>query len=167
MTKRTDTPDSDVTDDPGALLLVCLQDLHAGKRLLASGLESIAGSASATEVRAILSDSARAAREQQQRLAALGHDLAGPPNLWMAGIMDDAERDTRTIAPGPLLDIAMVGAVRKAKAAETVSTETAIALARQLSRERVLEVLLGNHAEEMQTDRCLAALLPALAAAAR
>lgn len=57
-----------------------------------------------------------------------GLDVGGDENLWMAGILDDAERDTRTIEAGRELDIAMIGAIRKALAAAIVSYQTAIAL---------------------------------------
>ena len=44
----------------------------------------------------------------------------------MAGIADDARRDTKSVEKGPLLDAAIVGAIRKAKAAQIVSYDTAI-----------------------------------------
>jgi ferritin-like metal-binding protein YciE len=81
----------------------------------------------------------------------------------MAGILDDAERDTRATQPGRLLDIALVGAIRKAKAAEIVSSETAMALAEALSDATIATAVSANRAEEIATDRALKDVLVRLA----
>ena len=97
-----------------------------------------------------------------RRLEGVASDLSGPANLWIAGILDDAERDARSHQPGSVLDVALVGAVRKAKAAEAVSSETAIALARASGAAAIGEAAAANHAEEVATDGALRDLLDAL-----
>jgi hypothetical protein len=89
----------------------------------------------------------------------MGFDLAGDPNLWMAGIIDDAERDTRSIEPGALLDTALIGAVRKAVAADAVSLETALALANAQAMRTVAEQLEAMRDRAGATDRALCGLL--------
>lgn len=117
------------TESPDALLTVCVQDLHAGEAMLAAKLPRVAKHARDPGLQARLADVIVAAERRTERLRSSGRDVDGPRNIWMRGILKDARRDTKSIAAGPLLDIAMVGAVRKAMAAALVSYETAIALA--------------------------------------
>lgn len=152
------------TGTRAALLRVCLQDLRAGKQAQVERLPGIAQAAEDAHLRALLERAAEQAGEQHGRLDALGDVGAGPDNLWMRGILDDAERDTRSHQPGPLLDIALVGAIRKAKAAEIVSTETALALAASEAPE-MLAALRSNHEAEIAMDHRLRARLAALAGA--
>jgi ferritin-like metal-binding protein YciE len=80
----------------------------------------------------------------------------------MAGVLDDADRDAGSHQPGPVLDIALVGAVRKAKAAEIVSYDTAIALARRLEDTTMAAVLEAGRASSIATDTALRERLAAL-----
>ena len=98
---------------------------------------------------------------QTARIAA-AVDVTDPENLWLNGILNDGERDTRPTQPGRLLDIALIGAIRKAKAAEIMPSETVIALARDLGNSALLNLAAANHAEEIATDRVLKARLTAL-----
>jgi ferritin-like metal-binding protein YciE len=147
-----------------ALLHTAVQDIHAGKRDAAARLPGIAEQASDPALVDLLHTEAQRAREQAERLEATGIGTTGPKNLWMAGILDDAERDGRSTQPGRLLDIALIGAVRKAKAAEIVSAETAIALAAELNDASSGAAVAANREEEIATDRALKARLTALTA---
>lgn len=144
-----------------SLLHTAIQDLHAGKVDAAKRLPALADHARDPALAALLRDEADRAKRQAGRLAAAaGTD--DPTNLWMEGILEDAERDTRQTEPGPLLDIALIGAVRKAKAAEIVSSETAIALAEALDDETLRTAVGANRAEEIEGDRGLKKLLVAI-----
>lgn len=147
-----------------SLLHTAIQDLHAGKRDAAVRLPKLAAAARDPALIALLRAEAALADAQALRLAGVGGDLSGPDNLWMRGILDDAERDARTTDPGRLLDIALVGAVRKAKAAEIVSSETAIALALQLDQRAMATAVTANREEEIATNRALKARLVAMTA---
>ena len=151
------------TSSRAALLRVCIQDLHAGKRLQAERLGGLARHASEPALQRMLEEEIARAGAQAERLAELGVDVEGPDNLWMSGILDDAERDTRSVEPGHLLDVAVLGAVRKAKASEIVSSETAIALAEALDMANLGAAVHANRAEEVASDRMLRALLMAIA----
>jgi ferritin-like metal-binding protein YciE len=148
-----------------SLLHAAVQDLHAGKADAATRLLRLAEHATDPELAELLGREAGRAGEQAQRIAGTGADGDGPRprNLWMTGILDDAERDTRQTQAGRLLDIALIGAVRKAKAAEIVSSETAIALAEALADAPLAAVVRANHGEEIATDRALKAMLERLA----
>ena len=145
-----------------SLLHTAVQDLHAGKRDAADRLPAIAAKASDPALVDLLTAEVAQAAAQADRLAATGLDAMGPKNLWMAGILDDAERDGRSTEPGRLLDVALVGAIRKAKAAEIVSSETAVALAREVGDEALEDVVAANRAEEIASDRALRERLDAL-----
>ena len=145
-----------------SLLHAAVQDLHDGKRRATKRLPAIAAQASDAGLRAILLAEAERATEQAERLAATGLNTDGPKNLWMAGILDDAERDGRLTQPGRLLDVALIGAIRKAKAAEIVSSETAVALAEELGDAGLMAAVRGNLEEEVAADRALKARLMAL-----
>lgn len=142
-----------------SLLHTALQDLHAGKVDAARRLPKLADATRDDALGTVLRDEAGRAREQARRLAEVGGDMAGPKNLWMAGILDDAERDARSTQPGPLLDLALVGAVRKAKAAEIVSSETALALALASGEQGAADAIGMNRDEEIATDQALKAVL--------
>jgi len=150
------------TSSRAALLHIAVQDLHGGKLLLARRLPVIAGHGLDTELVAILGEDAARAEVQAEGLCDTGVSMAGPVNLWMPGILDDAERDTQRHQPGVVLDIALVGAIRKAKAAEIVLAETAIALARALDHGALLAVLEEQHRADVATDAALARRLAAL-----
>lgn len=152
------------TGSRAALLHVAIQDLHAGKRAQADRLPAIAEAARDPILRELVLAEAERAAVQAQRLAQAGGEMSGPANLWMAGVLDDADRDARSHQPGPVLDIALVGAVRKAKAAEIVSSETALALCRAEGLDTVRVAVTANREEEMESDRALRERLDALAA---
>ena len=145
-----------------SLLHAAVQDMLAGKRDAAARLPGIAKRARSSALREVLDDEVARAEAQAARMKAAGLDSAGPKNLWMAGILDDAERDGRSTEPGRLLDIALVGAVRKAMAAQTVSSETALALAAEVGDAGLATVVALNRDEEIATDRALHECLTAL-----
>jgi ferritin-like metal-binding protein YciE len=150
------------TDTLDALLVACIQDLYAGEVLTVARSPHLVEAAGG-ETRDRMDDNRTRSAAQAEKLrgiaALIGADAEGPDNIWMAGVFDDADRDTRTIAPGPLLDTALIGAIRKGKQAEIVSYETAIAVARALGHEDVERVLVEIHAEEQAIDAGFKALL--------
>jgi hypothetical protein len=140
------------------LLEVCIQDLHAARTLAAERLPCVAGEAGAA-LAAVIETLAAQFEAEAAQFEGMGFDLAGDPNLWMAGIMDDAERDTRSIEPGVLLDTAIIGAVRKAVAADAVSLETALALANAQAMRTAAEQIEAMRDRAGATDRALCGLL--------
>ena len=144
-----------------ALFTSCVQDLHAGELLLVERLPDILDYADDPPLRDILKAQITQSRLQAERLRASGEDVAGPPNLWMAGILDDAHRDTQSIVPGSLLDVALIGAIRKAKAAEIVSYETAVATAEVVGNPAAA-ICAAILQEERTADAALHARLIAL-----
>ena len=150
------------TESKDDLLQACIQDLHAARRVAAERLPGIAAAAGgelAPVLRTIRDDFAAEA----EQLEATDHDLDGPENLWMAGIIDDAERDTRSIVRGPLLDTALIGAIRKGLAADVVSLETGVAVAQSLGKDGDSELLQEMHERSGQNDGRLEQLLLAIA----
>ncbi|MCC2978925.1 DUF892 family protein [Sphingomonas sp. IC4-52] len=147
-----------LTASRAALLHVALQDLRAGKQLLIERLLPLAETASDPSLQDVIERDRANARRHAARLDGIA-DLAGAPaNLWMSGILDDAERDARSHQSGAILDTALIGALRKAKAAEVVSIETAMALAGSESP-AMLPALSANHAEDRAIEARLARLL--------
>jgi ferritin-like metal-binding protein YciE len=150
------------TVTPTDLLIVALQDLHDAETAWIERSEPLQRGAS-YRIGAYLADEARNARSQADRLATalaeLGSDTAGPRNIWLRAILDDADRDAATIAQGPLRDIALVGAFRKGKQAERVSYETALALSRRMNQDDLVRTLTALRDEEARTDAALVLLL--------
>ena len=132
------------TETASDLLQVCLQDLCAGCRDASRRLPKIVAEAADASLRSHLEQCVVAAQSRADRIAEIGTALNGPDNLWMGGILDDAERDTRNIERGRLLDVAIIGAVRKALAAEYVSTETASAMAEALNDDAKFRILSSH-----------------------
>jgi ferritin-like metal-binding protein YciE len=152
------------TSSAAALLHVALQDLYAGKEAQAARLPGLAVQCRDPVLRELVEAEAGRAAKQAARIRAVAANVTGPENLWMAGILDDAERDTKQTQPGRLLDIALIGAARKAKAAEIVSSETAMALACEVDVSDLLAAVTANHADEIETDRGLKSRLAVLTA---
>lgn len=146
------------TESKAGLLQACIQDLHAARRVAAERLPRIAEHAG-QGLAPILHELARDLAAEARALEATGHDLDGPENLWMVGIMDDGERDTRSIVRGPLLDTALIGAVRKGVAADGVSLETAVAVSRSLGEDELAGSLEDMRARSGQYDDRLRILL--------
>lgn len=148
-----------------ALLINALQDLHDAERAMAERLPAIADKASDTTLRELLDEDAIRSASHQRKVATLlerrDAEVEGAPNIWLRAILDDAARDIETVEKGALLDIALIGAIRKGKQAERVSYETAIALAEALGGEDAptLEVIRD---EEAANDAALMALLAEL-----
>lgn len=141
------------------LLQACIQDLYAARRLAAERLSCVAGQAT-TELAAAIEKLRQDYAREAEQLDETGLAQGGPDNLWMAGILDDAERDTRSIKQGQLLDTALIGAVRKAVAADGMSLETAVEVARSLGNAHVqtlAETLRkrSSHADDTLRDLLL------------
>ena len=153
-----------------ALFVDCLQDLWMGERASLDAWSGLADHAGHPELRDALGRHEAETREQAARVEriarSLGADPSGPENLWMAGMLHDARRDTQTVEPGPLLDVALIGAWRKIEEAEAASYDTAVAVARALGRTQDAEALEACAAEERGQDvRLLALLAPSIDAA--
>ena len=142
------------------LLTVCIQDLHAAETILRDTLSTIVKHANAPKLVTLLEQAKEQAEEARVNLAATGRHSGGARNLWMAGISDDSRRDTRSIEQGPLLDAAIIGAIRKAKAAQIVSYDTAIAVAAVLRKDDIGETLIAIRKAAVSITRRLARLLP-------
>lgn len=155
----------DIVDAPG-LLLTAIQDLHDAECAMVERLPAIARHAGDAGLVRLLTDDVAQSRDRARRLAgiarAMGEGPNGAPNIWLRSILDDADRDARTTAAGPLLDVALVGAIRKGKQAERVSYETAIALADALSRPADAQLLQSSRDEAAAMDSGLERLLYAI-----
>ena len=147
-----------LTASRAALLHVALQDLRAGKTLLIDRLPALADAADSDVLREVIERDRANARRQAARLDDAADLSNAPQNLWMDGILDDAVRDAKSHQPGAILDTALIGALRKAKAAEIVSIETALALAGS-EAPAMIAPLSASHAEERATEGRLAKLL--------
>ncbi|WP_296305532.1 DUF892 family protein [Pseudomonas sp.] len=147
------------TDTDPALLRTCIEDLYAGCRAFSKRYPSIARQAHDAQLRKLLEELVDHALERAEKLRGLKSTAEYPENLWMSGILDDADRDTQTIAHGRHLDLALIGGVRKAVVAEFVSIETAIALADATGEADVAKALQEGHERLGEFNERLAALL--------
>lgn len=145
------------------LLVACVQDLHAAEQAAVDRYPPLVDAATAPELKAALEAHRAQSEEQALRLATiaklLGESAKGPDCLWAKGILDDAKRDTKSVEPGPLLDAALIGALRKLENAEIVSYETALGAARALRHAEAERLLAETHAEERAMDARLAGML--------
>lgn len=155
-------------EDAAALLVMALRDAHDGKLALEQRLGTVRGNARDADLRRLIEadwNRAVAARATLAGLVrSLGDEEQGEPNVWLRAILDDADNDARTIAAGALRDIALVGVLRKAKQAERVSHETAIALASRLGLTDAARTLTCLRDEEQTADDTLAQALARLTA---
>lgn len=156
--------------DARGVLVMAVQDLSDGENALIERLPKIGKGATDAALKAIIDADRDHSRDQAERLTdiavALGVAAEGEDNIWLRAILEDAENDIASIAAGPARDVALVGALRKAKQAERVSYETAIALAGVVGMSEGAAELTRSRDEERNADAALAALLDRLAAAA-
>lgn len=155
------------TSTPKALLIVALQDLLEGERAWLTRLPELRPRTPSALQETLAGEMARS-QTQADRLEALlsvmPPDAPAAPNLWLNAVIDDATRDSETIAAGTLRAIAMVGAFRKGKQSERVSYETAIGLAEALGLTDAARDLAQSREEEVAADAELAELLRMLLA---
>jgi ferritin-like metal-binding protein YciE len=144
------------------LLQACVQDLHAAREVAVERLPGVTGHAG-PELSKRLEDLAETYGKEARQFEGTGVSLDGPENLWMAGVMDDAERDTRSIVRGVLLDTALIGAVRKGVAADSVSLETLVAVAQALGRDEIAALAQRMRERSGDHDARLRALLQEIA----
>jgi ferritin-like metal-binding protein YciE len=158
-------PDMAEVKTTEGLLINALQDLHDAERAMAEKLPGIADDVSDLILRELLDEDAMRSTVHQRKVADLlkrrGAGVDGDPNIWLRAILDDAVRDTETVERGALLDIALIGAIRKAKQAERVSYETAIALAEALDGDDA-PTLAAIRDEEAASDLRLTSILAEL-----
>jgi ferritin-like metal-binding protein YciE len=147
------------TDTPDKLLIACVQDLYAGAILMAERLPRLVPVIQDAALASLLQEQVALSQAQADALQQTDRDTDGPANLWMKGILKDAKRDSKSIAPGPLLDIALIGAIRKGFAAEIVSYETAIAVAGALGDTSVRTAAEQNTIQRQEADHALRELL--------
>lgn len=144
------------------LLQACIQDLYAARQVAVQRMPCVIGEAGA-DLAKLLDDLVETYSKESNQFEVTDISLDGPENIWMAGVMDDAERDTRSIVRGPLLDTALIGAVRKGVAADSVSLETAIEVARSLGRDDVAALTQRMRERSGDLDARLSALLQDIA----
>lgn len=128
------------------LLIDCLHDLSDGHRQLSRRLgDTIAGATDDPSFGQVLQLLGRDAGEAAEELKSASDQLSlkepDASNLWMKGILDDAERDIEMIDRGRLLDIALVGAIQKALASCDVSFDTALAVAAECDHRKIGKTL--------------------------
>lgn len=153
---------------PTELLIVAVQDLYDGEAAWGDRLPEIARHVSDAALAEFAEGQLERARTQAGRLEQMARMLDAEPrgsdNLWLRANLADAKRDTETVEEGVLLDIALVGAWRKAIQSERVSYETAVALAEAIGNFEAAALLTATRDEEAGSDAKLAAMLERLAA---
>ena len=149
------------------LLILALQDLSDAESAMIERLPQVRRHAKDPAFAEVISGDERLSVEQRDSLKTILRALDAPPdgprNIWLRAILDDADNDAATIAAGVLLDIALVGALRKGKQSERVSYETAIRLAARLDLPDAVARLTAIRDEEAATDTALAEILARLA----
>jgi ferritin-like metal-binding protein YciE len=149
------------------LFVVALQDLNDAEHAAIERVPQFQAGVADALAGYLVEERERAARQADRLAAALGAldaPAIGAPNIWLRAILDDACRDRDTIVAGPLRDIALVGAFRKAKQSERVSYETAIGLAAVTGNGGLEASLMLSRDEEAAADAVLARLLQDLLA---
>ncbi len=150
-------------NDIRGLMIDCVQDLYANETRTIKLLPAIMDGVTAPELKAALQEHQKQSQKQAQRLeriaGTLGEEANGPKCIWAGGILEDAQRDIRSVAPGPLLDAALAGAVRKLEQSEVVSYETALGVARAMGLIEAAQLLEQTHGEEQAMDARLRAIL--------
>lgn len=146
-----------LTGTRAALLQIALQDLRGGKALLVDRLLPLADAATDVVLREVIERDRANARRHLARLDTLADLDHSSANHWMASILDHALQDVQEHQPGAVLDTALIGALRKARAAEIVALETALSLA--VSEAPAMLAPLGaNHAEDRAVEARLTKL---------
>ena len=146
-----------------ALMVTCLRDLRAGEeetlKRFPAVINAVRDPATQLAMQQRLSD----ARERASLLDDLGRTLEidpmGDENIWMDGMLTDAEGDMTTEEPGPLLDLALIGAVRKMVNASLVSYETAVAVSDRLQLADAAATFRTAQKHEHDAEQALCAAL--------
>ena len=144
---------------PRALLIMAVQDLYDAERAMVERLGGVCANVRDDGLSAIIERDRERSEDRCETLAGIARPLDADPsdadNIWLRAILDDADNDASTIEPGPLLDIALAGALRKGKQSQRVSYETAVALAQQLDMPDAAQSLKDIAAADGETDAAL------------
>lgn len=148
------------------LLIVAVQDLSDGAQAWTEHAVALRKATGDRLLSSNITAFVRSAEAAIKTLKAITDDLGAPSrdarNLWLRAELDDAARDAATIVSGPLRDIALIGAFRKAKQSERVSYETAVLLARRLTLGAAAQELAELRNEAGEADRALARMQKSL-----
>lgn len=150
------------------LLVLAIQDLHDGERAWQERIAELRSHIADEDLASFAGRQAELSAGQAARLEKIADDLKvaaqAAENIWLRAILDDARRDTEMIERGPLLDTALIGAMRKGIESERVSYETAIHVAVAIGMAEAAALLEQTHGEELAADARLAALIQRIAA---
>ncbi|MCW1432219.1 DUF892 family protein [Novosphingobium sp. JCM 18896] len=156
---------TDVRDGRG-LLILAIKDLADAEAAQVERLPRVREHARDPALVQFIERDESRSKDQRQALISIAREMSaeaeGVRNIWMRAILDDADNDAKTIITGPLLDIALAGALRKGKQSERVSYETAIALAKTLKMSSSAEALTAIRDAENQADEDLSVILTRL-----
>lgn len=143
-----------------SLFHAAVQDLHAGFTDQAKRLPLDARDPQLVQ---ILRDERETSARRATDLIHVGLNPVGPANLWMKGVLDDAERDVKSTEPGALLDIALAGAIRKGKVAEVAACDTALALGPAANSVQIVELVDAMRCESQAAAGALLEVIERLA----
>ncbi|MBB3764714.1 DUF892 family protein [Sphingomicrobium lutaoense] len=156
-----------MVDTTRSLLMMALQDLCDGERQMAERLPEVRGWLASEIMQSIVEEDARRSAEQRDAFAHFIEQVDASRgeanNIWVNAILEDARNDAETIVRGPLRDVALAGALRKAKQSQRVSYQTAIALARNLEKMAMAERMVQMAQDAEETDEKLARAMERMA----
>jgi ferritin-like metal-binding protein YciE len=153
-------------NDVQGLMVFGLQELYSAEQQALAAYPQIVQAVSSPELQQALQQHMQETQTQVQRLEQLAQQMGvsaqGETECAAAqGLITDAQRLVQMIAPGPVLDAAIIGAAQKLEHLEIAGYGTARTLAQQMGQTQAAEVLEQTLSEEKATDDRLTQLAEA------
>lgn len=143
------------------ILVHDLQNLYDGEQQLIEALPKLAEGATNEDLAKSFKEHLVQTKEHAKRLEQIAKDmeieLDGPQSQGIKGLVEEGSSLLEE-GKSPLLDLALIGGARKVEHLEMGGYMGAVALAKELDLDEVVELLKKTLAEEDETDKKLAEL---------
>ena len=138
------------------LLVEQIQDLYDAEKQLVRALPKMAKGASSEELREAIEEHLAETRNQVTRLEEvfkeLGHKAEGKTCKAMKGLIEEGSEALEEKAGETFTDLAIIAAAQRVEHYEISAYGTASAIAKQLDRQAVVDLLKATEEEESAAD---------------
>lgn len=146
-------------NDVQELMVVGLQDLFDGENKAVAAYPQLIQSVTNPQLKQAFEQHMQQSQTQADRLQQLAQQMGisaqGEECVAIQGLIQEAQKKVQMVAPGPVLDAALIGAAQKIEHLEIAGYGTARTLAQQLGQMDAVQVLEGILREEKATDEKL------------
>jgi len=154
-------------DSLNTLLEEEIKDIYDFEKRLVRAIPKMAKAASSEELRSALTEHLEATKNQVNRIEQIFQLLGSSPKAktcaGMKGILEEGEETMQMdVANQSLLDVSIIGAAQRVEHYEMAAYNAVRAMAEQLGKQEIVDLLQENWDEEHEADERLAEICEAI-----